>query len=299
MDFEAGMKKEVERLRGKALAAQERFHCFMYQVAQFEAEAKAEVRPEGGAATGPREEPARVAAAGETEAEPAATATAGGGSPPAPIPPNLFARLSGDRYRIVYGQKDETVPMLAGLQLVEYLLRQPGKAAHVLDINRALSEGNPRAVAIEDAFARSEEEKRPDGFSPDGSWVPDPYSQEDLEQAEQAAEGLDARAAEARKQGRWTEAERLEDDAERTRKVVQEQRSLAARKRRGQPDQDSPTEKVRLKLTKNFKNACESLRMKYGLSELADHLEEQIESGAKWKYRPAPGVEWAFSLSAR
>jgi hypothetical protein len=29
---------------------------------------------------------------------------------------------------------------------------------------------------------------------------------------------------------------------------------------------------------------------------LADHLEEQIDSGAEWKYRSVPGVTWAFDL---
>jgi hypothetical protein len=153
-------------------------------------------------------------------------------------------------------------------------------------------------ASLEDACARSEETQALDGFTDDALWAPDPYSEETLGQAEEAAEGLDARADEARRRGDFTQAERLENEAERAREVIREQRGLAARKRRGQPDQTAAVEKVRKNLTNNFTNACDKLRTAYGLGELADHLEEQIDRGAEWKYRSVPGVTWAFDFPA-
>jgi hypothetical protein len=300
-DFEAGLRKEVNRLRDKALAAQARFQCFLYQIAQFgEPGAKAEVRPEGGADAGPREEPERVAPAGgtETEAGPAATATAEGGNPPAPIPPNLFARLPGNRYRIAFGGKEETVPSLVGLRVVEFLLKQPGKPAHVLDINRALSEGLPRAADIEDAFARSEEEKGLAGFTTDASRQPDPCSKEDLEEVKEALKSLEEQAEKARDGGEHDKADKLERSADTARKWIKEQETLGARKRRGQPDRDAQIEKARVRLKNNFTNACEKLRTEWGLRDLADHLVAQIDSRTEWKYRPVPGVDWAFDPEA-
>jgi hypothetical protein len=208
--------------------------------------------------------------------------------------PNLFARLPGNRYLIAYGGKQETVPRLAGLRVLEFLLEQYGKKAHVMEINRAVYEGIATAAGIEDALARSEERKGLEGFSPDGPWEPDPYSEEALQQAEQAVQGLEARAGEAQKRGDYNTAKRLEDEAERAKKLIQDHRRLASGKRRWQPDQYSPTENVRIKLTNNYTNACKALRAKYNLPELADHLEQHIDSGTEWVYWPLPGVEWAF-----
>jgi hypothetical protein len=217
-------------------------------------------------------------------------------SEPLAAPPrtNLFVRLSAKRYRIRYRDKEETVPTRAGLQLVEYLLKQPGKPTHVLEINRALCEGRPRLAAIEDAFARSGEQQGLDGFTADAWQSPDPCSEEDLEEAKEAVKSLEEQAARAWDVGEHDKAEELDRKVETGRRLVREQETLAARKRRGQPDHDSAVEKVRKNQTNNFRNAITELRTKYGLQELADHLEQQIDSGTEWTYRPAPGVEWAF-----
>jgi hypothetical protein len=220
-------------------------------------------------------------------------------TPPVPTPSNLFARLPGKRYQIRFAGKEETVPMLVGLRVAEHLLKQPGKPAHVLEINRALYEGNPRAAAIEDAFARSEEPKGLEGFTTDASRPPDACSEEDLQNAKEAVESLDEQATRAREGGEHDKADELEGSADKGRQWIKEQEALQGRKRRGQPDQSSQVEKVRLKLTNNFTNACEALRTQYGLSELADHLEEQIDRGTDFKYRRVPGVEWAFDPTRR
>jgi hypothetical protein len=211
----------------------------------------------------------------------------------------LFARLPDGRYRIAFGTKEETVPMLAGLRVVEYLLKQPGKAVPVLEINRALCEGGPRVAPLEDAFVRSEEREGLDGFSADASWAPDPCSDEALEEVKEAVKSLDDQAARAWEGGEHDKAKELDRQANTGRRWIREQETLAARKRRGQPDQDSAVEKVRVKLTNNFKNACKSLRTKYGLPELADYLEEHIDSGTEWKYRLPPGVAWTFDPGRR
>ena len=246
---------------------------------------------EHGAATETGEEPASVAEAAD---EPTKETTAGVNNPPEATSQNLFARLSGKRYQIVYGNKQETVPMLAGLQVVEYLLQQPGKAAHVLEINRAICEGNPRATTIADASARSAGQKGLEGFTTDALRRPDPCTDEELEEVKEALKSLDDQAAKAREGGEHEKADKLEATADTARKWVREQEGLIERKRRGQPDRDSEVETVRIKLTNNFTNACKKLRTKYALTELADHLEKQIDRGAEWKYRPVPGVEWAF-----
>jgi hypothetical protein len=248
-----------------------------------------------GAANAAGEEPASTAGATqEMKAGSEQKAMTGRGELPAPISPNRFARQSGNRILIVFGNKSETLPMLEGLRVVEFLLKQPGTAAHVLRINLALSGTHSRAATLEAAGARSEESQGLDGFTDDASWSPDPYSEEALRQAEEAVEGLDARAAEARKRGKCTEAERLENEAELAREMIRKQRVLATRKRRGQPDQAAAVEKVRVKLTNNLTNAYKALRTRYDLSELADHLEAQIGTGINFKYQPTPGIEWSF-----
>jgi hypothetical protein len=184
--------------------------------------------------------------------------------------------------------------MLAGLQVIEYLLKQPGKPAHVLAINRAVCDGEPRVAAIEEAFSRSEEQQGLDGFTADAWQSPDPYSEKDLEAAKEALKSLEERAVRAWESGEYDKAEELERSADGARWLIQEEQNLVARKRRGQPDVDAEVERVRVKLTNNFKNACKALRKKYDLPELADHLEAQISRGAEWKYNTVAGVEWAF-----
>jgi hypothetical protein len=218
-----------------------------------------------------------------------------GGDRPAPIPANVFARLPGERYRIVFADKDETVPMLEGLRMVELLLKQPGKPAHVMVINRAICEGNPRAAPTADAFTRSDDKQNGmDGFTDDASWAADPWGKEELEKAKEALASLEKRATRAWDEGNDEEANRLDSAVAKYQKLIREQEELSARKRCGQPAQESAVEKVRIKLTNNFRNACKQLRTKYGLPELAAHLKEHIKPGTKWKYRPAPGVEWSF-----
>jgi hypothetical protein len=285
--FEQAAAAVMERLLRKAQAALDRFYCFKYQIERFsEAGVGAEVQPPRCAASGTGQEPASVMGATEK-------ATAGVDKPQEPGSPNLFARLAGRRYRIVYADKEETVPMLAGLQVVEYLLKQPGKAAHVLDINRALCEGKPKAADAGDAIARTEGAKGLDGFTADALQQPDPCSDEDLEKAREAVKSLDDQAVRARDGGEHDKADKLECSAGEGRKWIREQESLAARKRRGLPDQGSEVEKIRSRLTKNFTNACKKLK-EFRLPELAAHLEEQIESGTRFTYRPAPGIDWGF-----
>jgi hypothetical protein len=217
----------------------------------------------------------------------------------APTPPNLFARLSGERYQIRFAGKEEIVPMLAGLQVVQYLIKQPGKAAHVMEINRALYEGNPRAAAIEDAFTRSGEQKAMDGFTSEASRTPDTCSAQELKDAKEALTSLEEQAVQAWEGGEHDKANRLDASVDQTRQWIKEAEALQRRNRRRQPDQGSQAEKVRVKLTNNFTNACDALRARYGLSELADHLEEQIDRGTEFKYRPVAGVEWAFDPTSR
>jgi hypothetical protein len=192
------------------------------------------------------------------------------GKPPPPTSPNLFVRQPGNRYRIAFSGKEETVPMLAGLRVAQCLLKQPGKAAHVLVINRAIIERDLTAATVADALAGSEGEKGLSGFTADASLQPEPCSDEDLAKAEELVKGLEERAIEARMRGEtgFDVANRLESEAERARQWIEEQRILAIRKRRGQPSQNSQVELVRSKLTKNFKNACQALRTKYNLPEL-------------------------------
>jgi hypothetical protein len=222
-----------------------------------------------------------------------------GGLPAAPVRPNRFAPLPGDRYLIAFGGREETIPMLVGLQVAEYLLRQPGKKAHVMEINRALSAGEPKATVVEDAWCRSDETAGLAGYTADAHRLPDTSSEKDLKEIERVVAQIDERAAEARKAGNTDEAERLEDEAAKARKYVRAERSQAARKRRGQSDRAAAVEKVRVKLTNNVTNALEQLRMKYNLPDLVDHLEAQIERGTKWQYKSVPGVEWAFDPGPR
>jgi hypothetical protein len=223
----------------------------------------------------------------------------GAGSAPPPVPANMFVRLPGKRYQIRFGGKQETIPMLTGLQVVEYLLKQPGKAARVMEINRALYEGDPRAAAIEDAFARSGEQKAMDGFTADASRTPDTCSAEKLNEAKETLTSLEKQAVQARERGEHDKADQLDASLNQGRQWIKEQETLRSRRHRGLPALDSQVENVRIKLTNNFSNACKALRKRYGLSELADHLEEQIDSGTEFKYRPVPGVEWAFDPTSR
>jgi hypothetical protein len=178
--------------------------------------------------------------------------------------------------------------------VVEYLLKQPGKVAPVLEINRALCEGKPRAAAPEDAFARSTEQAGLDGFTADASRPPRTCSGERLGEAREAVQSLEDQAAPAREGGLHAKADELERAAELARKSIREEEMRAARKRRGQSDRGSEVEKVRLKLTNNLTNACVALRTQYDFSELADHLEAQISTGINFKYQPTPGIEWGF-----
>jgi hypothetical protein len=282
--FEKAMESEIGRLRTKALAAQERFYCFKHQIDRFGSAAAEEV-PSGTA------EAARETGGGQTQ-----VAITRDGKPPPPTSPNLFVRLPGDRYLIAFDNKQATVPALAGLRVFEYLLKQPGKPAHVLVINRAITEVDLTAATVADALAGSEGEKGLDGFTADALRQPEPCSDEDLARAEETVKDLEERAGEARMRGEtgFDEANRLEGAAERARQWIQENRTLAERKRRGRPDPASAAEVVRIKLTNNCRNALKDLRTKYALPELGAHLEGQIDRGTEWRYRPVAGIDWGF-----
>src|SRR5262249_20445327 len=158
--------------------------------------------------------------------------------------------------------------------------------ATVLEINRVVCEGDPKGAPVADVIARSAEQKGLDGFTTDALRRPDPCTEEALEKANEAVRSLVGQEAKAREGGEHEKAENLEASVDTARKWIREQNGLIERKRRGQPDRDSEVETVRIKLTNNFRNACEQLRTKYGFPELAHHLDEQIDRGTEWKYRP-------------
>ncbi len=134
------MSAEMERLLKKAQVALDRYSCFKCQIERFgEAGAKAEVPPERDAKAGTGQEPASVEAAART--------AAGIDDPPDPSP-NLFARLPDGRYRIAYDGKEDTVPGLAGLRVVEYLLKQPGKARTFWKSTGRSPKGNRRRLPL-------------------------------------------------------------------------------------------------------------------------------------------------------
>src|SRR5262249_22654877 len=152
-----------------------------------------------------------------------------------------------------WGGKGDTLPGLAGFRVIEFLLKQPGKPAHVLEINRALRKGNPKTAPLEEAFAHSEEGSGLDGFTADASPQQEPCSKQDLEKVKEVVNSLEEQATSAREGGDHQKADQLEQQADTGRKWVREQETLAARKRRGLPDHSSQVEKIRLRLTNNFK----------------------------------------------
>jgi hypothetical protein len=122
-------------------------------------------------------------------------------------------------------------------------------------------------------------------------------SDSELEKAKEAVASLDEQAERARERGAHQEAEELESQAAIGHGWIREHELQAGRKRRRQPDQDSQVVKVGVKLRNNFTHACKQLRTRYGLPELAEHLDEQIDSGVQWNYRPVQGMDWSFTSS--
>lgn len=200
------------------------------------------------------------------------------------------------QYKVQFRDEEGVIKRLNGLQMFEHLMKQPGKRASSLDVNRVVTvASSPRRYVKTDEISRNET----DGDAGLG------YSTETTpkEPADNAA--IAAVQGELQKHQRFlTEAQELQDDKrekkeeEAVRKLqswLKEQAHLRRTWRSHQPASDSPSEKARKRWDRNRANAIKHLRAT-GFAKLAQHFEDHIKPHNNgWVYVPDPTIEWRFT----
>jgi hypothetical protein len=245
-------------------------------------------------------------------------------SPPQPPtrPAAVFARVKDGRYRLRFAGVEDTLPGHRGLQLIEYLLKQPGKEAHVLKLNDFLNGGGqsnrrrgrgkgPSLEAEERAADTREEELVVEELHPrDADWTTRPQIQTDASIAPDGADDEAIQVAkeqlaqrqewlqEAEEVGDSQRAAQLEKEIRMLQDWLAEQQELRRLKARHRSASSGGEERVRKKLRECVGNAYAKLTAA-GPGALRQHLEASVEYASRhWKYAPdpaAPPVDWCFA----
>jgi hypothetical protein len=245
-----------------------------------------------------------------------------------PLPPTrsatVFARLKDGRYRLRFAGAEDTLPGYKGLQVIEYLLKQPGKEAHVLKLNEYLNgdgRGNSHrrrrklgSVGGEEHPLDEHAEEEEVGADELGPCDPDrttrPQIQMDANSVLDAADDADLQRAqaqlaerqewlrEAEELGDSHRAAELEKEVRALQKWLAEQRELRRMKAKHWTSSSGGEERVRKKLHQCVVGSYDKLTAA-GFGDLRQHLEASMHyANRHWKYAPDPTalpVDWCFA----
>jgi hypothetical protein len=231
----------------------------------------------------------------DVEKPPMASAVVTQASAPPPQRAQYLFAQKGNNYHLRFEEEETKIRALKGLQVVEFLLKQPRCRADVLEIEAALAEDRPlRTIGEEEALAStaSEGESRWNEYSR-GATLTESARDEDIARVEGTMRRYEEESAEAELHGDVKRAKELSDKALKGRQWLSEQRGLRRKAKTGR-GVNCRKEAARQRIKNNLENAREHLRGKE-MFRLAQHLEDQIQPDSYgYKYQRIEGVEWVF-----
>jgi hypothetical protein len=222
---------------------------------------------------------------------------------PAPPPEgeSLYIFAKRKKYHLRFADEKGKAPVSKGLEMIEFLLKQPNKEATVFDIEASLSEDRPvHTISETEAVASIENDGRTlwNGFSRGGDDQVAPATREDIQRVEEELEILRRKSADADLQGDTRRAKELDNQIEVGEQWLKEQQRLQQGQIRHRPT-TSRLESARQRLKNAYSGALKKLRDEE-MPRLAEHLDQQIKyESHTYKYIPIPGIDWVFDEQAR
>jgi hypothetical protein len=204
-----------------------------------------------------------------------------------------------EKYYVQFEDEDAQLRASRGLQMTEHLLKQPGKAATVQEIESALTEYRPlRTISRSEAFASADKNGALSGFTPDKGTLPETAGPKEIAQVEEALQGLRKLSADADLQGDSKRVKEIDGKVKLAQEWLEQQKRLRRENvmKRGT---DSPQEDARNRLKGNYAASLKVLRDSQ-MHRLADHLDQQIVyESYTYKYVPTAGIVWDFEEPVR
>jgi hypothetical protein len=248
----------------------------LHREIEFELRAAARARDDASAATSP-----------------VYAVTASNNTPPPPKKQYLFVRR-GNKYHLRFDGEDDTPRAYRGLEMAEFLLKQRGTWADLLDIDAALAVDRPlRTISEGEALASAEGdgEMRWNGFSGDKT-ADKAITAEQIKECEEAVQKLQAESNDAEMSGDIRRAKELDNKVQTYQRLIKEQKQRLCQEKRGFGI-NIRKETARCKWRNNLKDAIEHIKEK--MPKLAAHLDEQIKpENYGYKYHRVEGIEWFF-----
>ncbi len=197
---------------------------------------------------------------------------------------NVFRR-EGEYWTIRYAGQEVHLRDAKGLQYIAYLLREPRRQFHVLDLVAAIEKHVPDATT-EHTKASSEQlaeqhlrRTRPDSAGP-------ALDAQARDQYRRRLQELPEEIEDAKDMGNWPEADRLETERD---FLIQELTTGIGRGERDRPAAD-PVERARQAISASVKRSLNNIKRTH--PALWQHLHNAINSGIVFSYTPDTSIRW-------
>jgi hypothetical protein len=202
---------------------------------------------------------------------------------PEPVQENLFRR-EGEYWTVRYRGRVVRLKNMRGLEYIAFLLGQPGKEIHALDLSTLINQGTPTGTVCESA-GRSIDDRMRVAHLGDAGPLLDSKSRSNYRSR------IGALTREV------AEAEQINDllkAAAARREIEMLARELSAGTRRGGGPRmaGSYAERARVNVRNNISAALRAIRRHD--EELWRHLYRGIRTGTFCAYIPEAGVDWQF-----
>jgi hypothetical protein len=193
-----------------------------------------------------------------------------------------FAKLPDGRYQIQFDDEGDTLPRREGLRFIEYLLKQAGKSAGVIAINKALYGMAAAKVGVDWGATAAPQGKRL-GARPERG------DKEQITMARDALAESERFLNEAKEKKNKALIERYEGQCESWKEAL-----AVLEAPQEATEAEAASEKVRKKLANNFNNTLKTMK-NAGLIKTAEHFKAAIQYDEyRWTYLPDPRIAWAF-----
>jgi hypothetical protein len=198
-------------------------------------------------------------------------------------------RLEDDFWFIAFGQKSIWLPQHAGLGYIRYLLERPGEFVPVAELVGAERVG-AGGIASTASDQLNETSALESGLSI--ATLGDAGPASDILAREAYKKDLKRLARERKEAEARIDTSAIEKIDEETEAIKQQLGADFDHK--GNPRVDgSVTERMRKRVLKHITTVLRQIRVKH--PELADHLRQSLDTGARCRYRPAKEEGWRFA----
>jgi tetratricopeptide (TPR) repeat protein len=203
-------------------------------------------------------------------------------APPEPVQGNLFRR-EGEYWTVCYRGRVLRLKSMRGLEYIAFLLGQPGKEVHALDLSTLINQGTPTGVVCESAGRRPGDDRLRVAHLGDAGPLLDSKSRSNYRTR------IGALSREV------AEAEQINDllkasAARREMEILARELSAGTRRGGGPRMAGSYAERARVNVRNNISTALRAIRRHD--EELWRHLYRGVRTGTFCAYIPEAGVDW-------